>query len=611
MRRIKSVILLLVMMVTVSVKADGLNYYLSTDKLNNEYVANSEVSNVQRGDDIYVTAIINNDSLNYQLGNGKLTIRWDEKALELVKVGDNYYDLSESSFSNLTIGKVDKNNNKLTIHEYSSNEVLANGKNKLMKFKFHVLDNAKAGGTKIYEMDGEDTINCYNPTEEKSVSCAESLLSELKYNVEKSKINSLANIKIDGAELEYFDENILEYNLEVGGDEQEIEIEAIKKDSLSGISEGYGKQKLSYGLNTFKITVTSEAGTTKTYTINVTRVDNRSTDNTLKSITLSSGELDFFSDVTDYIVNVPNEVNHIKVTSELNDSKAKYVDGYGNTEIDLIEGSNKVLIKVINEKAEEKVYTITINRALSSNNSLKTLKVNDEKIKLLDNEFTYSMSVSSDTLEAVIEATPNDSQAKVDLKEKYSLIVGENEIPIVVEAPSGDKATYIVNITRDAILSSDSALSKLEIEGYSLQFKRNVTYYNLKIKDEESKLNIITETEDPKSEVLVEGNDDLIDGSIIKINVKAENGTYTRYFINIEKSKKNRLLPVIIAIITLFILLGACFAIMYLRKRQKKENQEFSELDKSNEPQEEINVQVDSEVTKEEIENDVEKKDIE
>lgn len=606
MKRIKKLLLtfLLIMLVgiTYNVKADGFNYYLSNSDLNYNFVEkdNQKIVSVQRGDYLYVTTVIDNnsDNLNYQLGKGKLTIRWDKNHLELVKYDNGeYYSLANSDYSNIQVNSITLSNSsdKLTIQEYSSSEIVKTGKSKLFDFKFHVLDNAKAGNTRIYQMDGEDTINCYNPVEEKSVSCAESLLSELKYNVEKSNINSLSNIKINGAELEYFDENILEYNLEVDGEEETVEIEAIKKDSLSGISEGYGKQKLSYGLNTFKITVTSEAGTTRVYTINIIRTDNRSSDNTLKSITLSSGEIEFNSYQTEYTVNVSNEVNHIKVNSELNDSKARYVTGFGNTELDLIEGSNKVLIKVINEKNEENVYTITINRALSSNNSLKTLKVNDEKIELLENEFTYSLNFGNDIEEVVILATPNDASAKVLLNEKYPLVVGENEISIIVEAPSGDKATYIINITRDAILSSDSALKKLEIEGYNLQFKRNVTYYTLKIKNEETKLNIITETEDPKAEVIIEGNDDLINGSIIKVNVKAENGTYTRYFINIEKTGKNHLLPIIITIIVLMVLLGACAIVLFIRKKKENEKREFKDLDKPTEKNEEIQEEMSSE----------------
>ena len=46
--------------------------------------------------------------------------------------------------------------------EFASEEIVKSGKNKLVTFKFHVLDNAKFGETKIYEMDGEDSINCFD-----------------------------------------------------------------------------------------------------------------------------------------------------------------------------------------------------------------------------------------------------------------------------------------------------------------------------------------------------------------------------------------------------------------------------------------------------------------
>ena len=63
---------------------------------------------------------------------------------------------------------------------------------------------------------------------------------------------------------------------------EKIKIEAIKKDSRSTISGDIGEKKLTYGLNKFKVIVTSESGLPNTYNINVTREDGRSTDNTLK-----------------------------------------------------------------------------------------------------------------------------------------------------------------------------------------------------------------------------------------------------------------------------------------------------------------------------------------
>ena len=410
-----------------------------------------------------------------------------------------------------------------------------------------------------------------------------SAYSEIVLNVSKSTENRLSGIKINGVALEYFNEDTTSYDVEVDSSVEKVNIEVTKKDSKAKISGNYGENIISYGKNKLVINVISEAETRNTYTINITRPDKRSSVNTLKTLTLSSGEINFKPDVTEYNVNVENSVDKITIKSTLTDAKSKYVEDFSNKEITLIEGSNKVQIKVVSEKEEEKVYTININRALSSNNSLKTLMINDEKIPLKEDEFTYNFIVENDVDEVIIKATPNDEKASVELKDKYPLQEGDNEISINVVAANGDKAAYIINVTRKKLLSKDSLLKSLKIKNYDINFKQDVTLYNLKINDSDNELEIETVTEDENAKVEIEGNKNLENGSIIKINVKAEDGTYTRYFINIEKGSKG-ISPVIIILIILLLALAAIITVWAIRKKKAKEKEEFKELDKPNEP---------------------------
>ena len=388
---------------------------------------------------------------------------------------------------------------------------------------------------------------------------------------EKSNNNKLSSIKIDNQELEYFNEDVLEYDIEVESDIDKITIEAIKKDSKAAIGGDVGTKSLSYGINTFNINVISESGVTNTYTLNITRIDERSTDNTLKSITIPEIDFIFISNITEYNLDVSNKIDKVNINSVLNDGKAIYEEGFGNREVELNEGSNKVLIKILSESGEEKVYTLNITRALSGNNTLKSLKVNDEKIDLKKDEFNYNIEFENDVTEAIITAIPSDNRATVDIKNKYELEVGDNEINVEIVAADGSRASYILNVTRKKILSNNSKLSNIKIIGYKINFKPEETLYYLKIKDEDDKLDIYTVPEDTFATIDIEGNDNLVDGSIIKVNVKAEDGSYTRYFINIEKSRSNSLLPIIITIIVLLGLLALC--IMTLIKRKKKKEQ--------------------------------------
>ena len=581
MRKIKNIILIMLFIMLVgtgiNVKAENFNYYISNSDNNYEHVDSSK--DIKRGDIILVTAIVDNkDNVSdYQLSDGKFTIRWDDKFVSLQEVNGKYYNDSITDINSLSIGGVNKVSNKLTISGITSTTPLKSGKNKLFEFKFQVLSNSPTGETKIYQMDGEDNLKCVNTKEENKVGCGESLLTELKYNVLKSTINKLSSIKINGQELDGFNEDKNDYNITVESNVDKVNIMVTKKDSKSTISGNYGENPVSYGLNKFIVNVISESGLRNTYNINITRNDSRSSVNTLKTLTISSGELSFNPNVLDYNINVLNEVNKVTITSSLTDSKSKYVTDFQNKEIELIEGGNKVEIKVISEKGDEKVYTLNITRALSSNNSLKSLKINDEKIKLEEGKYTYDITFENDVEEAIVKAEANDAKATITIDDKYPLQVGENEINIIVTAASGEKASYIVNVTRKKLLSKDSLLTSIKIKGYDFDFKQDVTLYYLKIKDSDKELEITTIKEDDNAIVEIEGNKDLENGSIIKINVKAEDGTFTRYFINIEKGSSG-ISPVIIILIVLFILLGLCIGLIIYRKKKKGQSK-FDKLD--------------------------------
>ena len=580
MKKIKNICLMIICLfiigISYNVKADTIKYYLSTAGLNYNYVSKDNVkeSNVKRGDYITVTAVIDysDGSETYRFDKGKLTLRWDNKYLKFVD-----YDTNNSNFSGISLKSVSKEASKIVISEISAGESIKSGKSILAEFKFQVLENSNTGSTRIYQMDGEDKLTFVKNSDDTSIEI-DSQYSELKYNILKSSNNKLSSIKLDGREVANFDENTNSYSINVGANIDKINIEATPKDNSAKIS-GIGEKKLNYGLNKIAITVTSESDTKNVYNINITREDNRSGINTLKTLVLSTGEINFRPNINEYTVNVENDVEEITITSSLTDSKSKYIDDYSNKKVKLTEGSNKIQIKVVSEKGEENTYILNINRALSTNNSLKSLKVNDEKIELKEDEFTYSVDVENDVDSVIIKAIANDSNAMVELKDKYELQVGENEINILVIAASGDKATYTINVNRKKILSKDSLLKSLKITNYNINFKPDVTLYTLEVKKEDSELEIVYETEDENAKVDIEGNKDLEDGSIIKINVHAEDGSFKGYFINIEKPS-NETSPVIIIILILLLLLGICLAIIFIRKKKQKERKEFKELNK-------------------------------
>ena len=586
MKKIKNVcitiICLFIIGIGYNVKADTMKYYLSTKDLNYAYVSKPSEVSVKRGDYVTVTAVLDysEGTDSYKINNGNITVRWDEEHLKFVD-----YSTVLSSISTPT---VNKSSNKIAISNLSSTENILSGKNNLIDFKFQVLTDSSIGSTKIYQTDDDGTLNLKSDNANLDIKTQN---IELKYNISKSTENKLSSIKIDGQEISGFSDSKTSYEVSVSETKEKVNVTATAKDSNAKVT-GVGEKTLNYGANKVAIVVTSESGTDKTYNLTITREDKRSSVNTLKTLVLSNGNINFRSNVNDYTVNVENDVEEITITTTLTDSKSKYVEDYSNKTVKLVEGSNKVQIKVVSEKGDENTYILNINRALNSNTTLKTLKVNDEKIELKEDEFTYEYEVENDVDSITIKATPNDSKAKVQLEDSYELVEGNNEINILVVAASGDKGSYVLNVNRKKTLSKDSLLKSLTIKGYNINFKQDIKTYNLEIAKEVEELEITYETEDENAVVIVEGNKDLINGSVIKVNVKAEDGTYTRYFINIEKPSGG-ISPVIIIIIVMLLLLGACLTILFIRKKKQKEREEvkkqeekeIEEIKKEEEPE--------------------------
>ena len=498
---------------------------------------------------------------NAKIKQLEYNIIYDKNTFDVVKENNHY--ISVNGGFNILNENVDLSNNNavLSFKIMANNEdnYLTNSssnKNNVVTLKLKVKSSVNPQ-TNVYI----DNNSKYMENEE-SKNCSRSTVTVYI----KSSNNSLSSIKIDNKELSNFNENNTIYNLNVNGNTENINISAEKKDSKSSISGDIGNKSLKYGVNTFKIVVTSESGDKKTYEINVTRVDERSHINTLKSLKLSSGNINFNSSINDYNITVKNEIEKITITSELADSKAKYKEDYRNKTIELNEGMNKVSITVIAEDNQENTYNLNITRELSSNNTLNKISVNNKEIKLVKDTFLYNYEVENEVTKADIDVVPSNPKASIEV-EDTNLEVGENEINIYVTAPNGDVVSYTLMITRKPKLSSNSLVKSITISGYSLNFKKDTMYYTLKIKDEDT-LDIKVTPEDEKSTIDIEGNKDLVDGSIIKITVKSEDNTITRYFITIEKGNKGSLTWLIILLIILIII--ALIIIFLLRKKEKK-----------------------------------------
>lgn len=191
-----------------------------------------------------------------------------------------------------------------------------------------------------------------------------------------STVNTLSSITLsEGTLSPSFNKDTLNYQATVKSDK--VTLNATKTDANSTISGNTGELTLKYGANTFKINVTSQSGAVKTYTVVITRPDERDKDNQLASLLVDNNSITLVDGQTDYRYEVENNVEEVEISAVLNSSKASFVEGYEPGPITLREGENKVEIKVKAENEEEVTYTLTITRKSATTNTDKVSTTTD------------------------------------------------------------------------------------------------------------------------------------------------------------------------------------------------------------------------------------------
>ena len=258
---------------------------------------------------------------------------------------------------------------------------------------------------------------------------------------------SLLNIKIDDSIISGFNSSTYNYNIEIN--KSEVNISAESNNNSSNITGDLGKKLLNYGNNEFKIKVTSTTGDAKEYTLNVNRPDNRSSINTLKSLSLSEEEINFNSSTLVYNINVDYKVDSLKINSELSDSKSSYVKDFGNRTVDLDVGINEVLIKVKAENGDIKIYTLYITRNEKNDScNIKELNIKGYNLDFKESTLNYKLSINPEDTKLDISVKLVDANSKYEIKGNENLEDGSTVIIKVIDKKDNEKEYYI-NIVKE------------------------------------------------------------------------------------------------------------------------------------------------------------------
>ena len=202
--------------------------------------------------------------------------------------------------------------------------------------------------------------------------------------VTKSSDATLKSLTVDGKTYSNPKNSITANN--VSSDTATIKISAQTNDSKAKVT-GTGTKELVTGTNKFTLKVTAEDGSTKSYTIKVTKLEEEDTtpniveeqkeeekqeepELRLSSLILEGVELipKFEAEIFEYTVYITS-VEELKIDAKANIEDAT-IEITGNT--NLKEGENTALIKLIKDE-KTVVYKITINKA-----GLSTIQGNTE-----------------------------------------------------------------------------------------------------------------------------------------------------------------------------------------------------------------------------------------
>ena len=199
----------------------------------------------------------------------------------------------------------------------------------------------------------------------------------------KSSNANLTNLGIRPNDFTGFKPGTTTYNVTVPEDVESVEVYATASDSKATIS-GTGRKTLQNGANALNVVVTAEDGTTKTYTINVTREGTQEEQeeeetseeeitevkNGLSNITIGDLELSpsFKTDVYEYTVKYIGEDTSLDIQTVATDPSYT-VEILGNEELQ--EGENTITILVSDSEGNNvATYQITVNKSLVDEEAL-------------------------------------------------------------------------------------------------------------------------------------------------------------------------------------------------------------------------------------------------
>lgn len=349
-----------------------------------------------------------------------------------------------------------------------------------------------------------------------------------------SNDTSLNSLSASNISLSY-DSNTLTYSGITS--ENKTVISASATDSNAKVIEGTGEKNLNYGSNNYNVIVKAENGNTKTYKVNISRLDDRSNNNYLSSLFVSNTNIDFNKTKTEY--NLTTNSSEVVISAAKEDNKSSVSGDTGKKSLNY--GLNKFYVKVTSESLSTRTYTINITRndTRSNNNYIKNITLSKGSIKFNKETTTYNINVDKTVEKIKVSASLDDNKSKFVsgfAPREVNLNLGNNVVYLKVQNERSEVRTYTLNINRDNGKDSDPTLKEITLSDGNINFKSDVYNYTVNVEYKVDKIKIYATPNNEKSKVTIDGDENLKVGkNKFKITVEAENGSKNVYTITVNR----------------------------------------------------------------------------
>jgi len=265
-------------------------------------------------------------------------------------------------------------------------------KSKTYTYKFKAIGTGSSKITvKSYEVRDYATEKVITPS---ISSQTVKVITQSQLEASYSKNNDLKSLKVDGLTLSpKFDDNTLKYTAQANANTTSITIKATAEDSKSKIS-GTGKKKVSEGENKFKIVVTAQNGSTKTYTLIVNVTDPNPIEVVINdqkyTIVKREANLDKVDDFTSKTIKINNQSIPALFNKENNITLVGLKDNEGDTKLFVYNEENNTY-KEYNDINLSRIRIIPLDMDKKINDyKSETITIDDTQVEALNvNDFIY------------------------------------------------------------------------------------------------------------------------------------------------------------------------------------------------------------------------------